>query len=186
VYASAVARHELIGEFLHYSYANLAMAHAAVSAGRKSYGRVHFMIRGRLYKGLRAGTMKLGPLADDERLKLVLPQACAYCGSGEHLSVDHLVPRDRGGADVGDNLVWSCRSCNSAKGARDLLAWYERKATFLPLLLLRRYLKLAIGLASERGLMDRPLTDAADLPVEIARAPQQFPPPSELKLWVGW
>ena len=182
----AAAKRTLVGELLHYSYANLAMAHAAVASGRKSYGAVHYMIRGKLYKGLRSGAMKMGPLADDERLKLVLPQSCAYCGGRDHLSVDHVVPRDRGGADVGDNLVWSCRSCNSAKGSKDLLEWYERKAKFPSLLLLRRYLKLAVDLSVERGLMDRPMVEVRDVPMEIWRAPQYFPAPSELRLWVDW
>jgi hypothetical protein len=43
------------------------------------------MIRARLYKGLRGGTMNIGPIADDERLKMILPQACCYCGSNQHL-----------------------------------------------------------------------------------------------------
>jgi len=75
-----------IGEHLHWSYANLAMAHAAVEDGAKRFGPRHFTIRNRLYSGLRAGTMQVGSLLDDERLKLILPQACAYCGGKDPLS----------------------------------------------------------------------------------------------------
>jgi len=42
--------------------------------------------------------MAKGPLVDDERLKLVLPQACGYCVSREILSVDHLIPTKRSAA----------------------------------------------------------------------------------------
>lgn len=52
-----------------------------------------------------------------------LPQACCYCGSSIRLSVDHLFPRMRGGADTGDNIVWACRVCNGSKGGRDMLEW---------------------------------------------------------------
>lgn len=48
---------------------------------------------------------------------------CAYCGSGENLSLDHVVPRARGGGDEPSNLRTACRSCNSSKGARDLHVW---------------------------------------------------------------
>ena len=174
------------GEVLHWSYANLAMAHAAVSKRAESYGRKHYAIRARLYKGLRTGTMNVGPLADDERLKLTLPQACAYCGGRQHLAADHIVPRDRGGADEGDNLIWACRGCNSSKGNKDLLAWYERRTEFPPLLILRRYVKLALEMCTVRGILDRPIVEAIDLPMEIGRVPQLFPPPGELKLWSGW
>lgn len=44
--------------------------------------------------------------------------ACRYCGSTERLSIDHVVPRCRGGGDDEANLVVACRSCNSRKGGR--------------------------------------------------------------------
>jgi hypothetical protein len=138
-----------VGELLHWSYANLAMAHSAITAKAEKYGRTQFMIRSRLYAGLNKQTMSIGPLADDERLKMVLPQACCYCGSRDYLSVDHLIPTKRGGANTGDNLVWACRSCNSSKCARDALEWLKEKNQFPPILLLRRYLKLAIEMAEK-------------------------------------
>ena len=110
-----------IGELLYWSYANLAMAHSAITAKADKYGRTQFMIRSRLFAGLNKRTMHIGLLAEDERLKMILPQACCYCGSREHLSVDHLIPTKRGGENSGDNLVWACRSCNSSKGAIDAL-----------------------------------------------------------------
>ena len=59
-----------VGELLHWSYANLAMAHSAITAKAEKYGRTQFMIRSRLYAGLNKQTMSIGPLADDERLKM--------------------------------------------------------------------------------------------------------------------
>ena len=173
-----------IGELLHCSYANLAMAHSAVTAKAERYGQLQFMIRSRLYAGLNKGTMSIGPLADDERLKMVLPQACCYCGGRERLSVDHLIPTKRGGANAGDNLVRACRSCNSSKCARDALEWLAERKQFPPLLLLRRYLKLAIEMSNERNIMNTPLAEASDLPFALAAIPVTYPPPSQLRLWV--
>ena len=42
---------------------------------------------------------------------------CQYCGNHAD-SIDHVVPRSRGGRDVWDNLAAACRSCNSAKRDR--------------------------------------------------------------------
>ena len=160
------------------------MAHAAVEANAEKYSQVHFIIRSRLYAGLRKGTMQLCPLAADERLKMILPQACCYCGSKEFLAADHLISRKRGGAHAGDNLVWACRSCNSSKSATDVLVWLASRQQFPPLLLLRRYLKLAIEFSRERGVMDTELSAVPELPFTVSAVPTAFPAPKGLRLWV--
>ena len=44
---------------------------------------------------------------------------CQYCGSRKPgLTVDHVVPRSRGGKSVWENIVASCASCNRRKGNR--------------------------------------------------------------------
>jgi hypothetical protein len=43
---------------------------------------------------------------------------CSYCGLECVPTIDHVVPRSRGGDDTPSNLVVACRSCNSRKGAR--------------------------------------------------------------------
>ncbi len=173
-----------IGELLHSSYANFAMAHAALSKKVEKYGRTEYMIRARLYAGLNKQTMNIGPLVHDERLKMTLPQACCYCGSREFLAADHLIPKNRGGANSGDNLVWACRTCNSSKSDRDMLEWLQKKEQFPSILLLRRYIKLAIEICRERKVMDVPLAKAPELPFSLAAIPRSFPQPGELQLWI--
>ncbi len=44
---------------------------------------------------------------------------CQYCGStGEKLSIDHVMPRSRGGSDTWENVTTACLSCNVMKGNR--------------------------------------------------------------------
>jgi 5-methylcytosine-specific restriction endonuclease McrA len=43
---------------------------------------------------------------------------CQYCGHRERLTLDHVVPRSRGGPDSWDNLVAACVPCNNRKGNR--------------------------------------------------------------------
>jgi 5-methylcytosine-specific restriction endonuclease McrA len=42
---------------------------------------------------------------------------CQYCGDRAD-SIDHVVPRSRGGRDVWDNLAAACRRCNTRKRDR--------------------------------------------------------------------
>ena len=43
---------------------------------------------------------------------------CQYCGRTSHLTVDHVLPRSRGGGSVWENIVTSCAPCNRRKGNR--------------------------------------------------------------------
>jgi len=42
--------------------------------------------------------------------------ACQYCGSRSNLTVDHVIPRSKGGASSWENIVASCAPCNRRKG----------------------------------------------------------------------
>ncbi len=41
---------------------------------------------------------------------------CVYCGVKENLTLDHVMPRSRGGKSSWTNLVTACQGCNSKKG----------------------------------------------------------------------
>jgi 5-methylcytosine-specific restriction endonuclease McrA len=41
---------------------------------------------------------------------------CQYCGSRTNLTVDHVIPRSKGGGSTWDNIVASCAPCNRRKG----------------------------------------------------------------------
>ncbi len=44
---------------------------------------------------------------------------CQYCGSKHHaMTVDHIVPKVRGGKDSWENMVTACIQCNNRKGDR--------------------------------------------------------------------
>lgn len=173
-----------VREYLAWAYANLARAHAALDDGSQRYQVKHHMIRARLYKGLRDGSMSLGSIFEDERLKLNRVPQCAYCESVESLAVDHLMPRARGMCDRPDNLVLACRSCNSSKRDRDCIAWLRKRDEFPSLMLLRRYLKLAFDISTQNRWMDMPwrALDACSPPFDPENFPLQFPELSKLKL----
>jgi 5-methylcytosine-specific restriction endonuclease McrA len=42
---------------------------------------------------------------------------CQYCGRGDvTLTIDHIVPKSKGGDDTWENLVAACVNCNNKKG----------------------------------------------------------------------
>lgn len=43
---------------------------------------------------------------------------CQYCGRRDKLTVDHVLPRSRGGRDTWENLATACTPCNNRKGDR--------------------------------------------------------------------
>jgi 5-methylcytosine-specific restriction endonuclease McrA len=46
---------------------------------------------------------------------------CQYCGkTGDNLTIDHVVPRSRGGKETWENMVVCCARCNNRKGSRTL------------------------------------------------------------------
>jgi 5-methylcytosine-specific restriction endonuclease McrA len=46
---------------------------------------------------------------------------CQYCGTrGHELTIDHIIPRSRGGPHEWDNVVASCKACNHRKGGKSV------------------------------------------------------------------
>ncbi len=44
--------------------------------------------------------------------------ACQYCGKSSALTVDHVIPRSKGGSSSWENIVASCAPCNRRKADR--------------------------------------------------------------------
>ena len=55
---------------------------------------------------------------------------CAYCGSEENLTIDHIIPQSKGGKDVTKNVVCCCHSCNQDKSHTPWEQWYLSKEFF--------------------------------------------------------
>ncbi len=45
---------------------------------------------------------------------------CQYCKSKKNLTIDHVIPKSRGGKSTWENLVTACRRCNTSKGSKTL------------------------------------------------------------------
>lgn len=180
--------HSTLREHFAWTYGNLAMVHAAIDDGATKFGRLHFMIRGRFRKQYLAGTMKMRPLDDDATFKDKYRDTCCYCGrefsSKSRKQREHVIPQFKGGPLSQDNMLWACRSCNTSKGARDMVMWLVSRGRFPAVFALRVYLKLAARWSEDIGLMDVPWDE---LPEDLCFAKRslraEWPPLTDQRLW---
>jgi len=83
------------------------------------------------------------------------PNECIYCGSGENLTTEHILPRVCRGPDIPDNAIKACKNCNSKKGGKRLYEWfgYDKKDK-IPRIAEGKYLKLLCTLHEKNGTLD--------------------------------
>jgi len=99
------------------------IAAARPSAGQRGADRARPSSRA---DGNRGGELRQGAEEAPEALReddfaSVYGNRCQYTGEllkPEEGSLDHVVPRSRGGADAWENLVWSSKDVNTRKGNR--------------------------------------------------------------------
>ena len=57
--------------------------------------------------------------------------SCIYCGKTSE-SIDHILPRSRGGLSITENCVPACLSCNGSKTDNDAFEWYRKQRFYDP------------------------------------------------------
>jgi 5-methylcytosine-specific restriction endonuclease McrA len=71
----------------------------------------------RLIKGSAERIWRVPPVTRREVLRRDR-HSCQYCGHTKNLTLDHVIPRAKGGAHTWDNIVIACETCNHRKGNR--------------------------------------------------------------------
>ncbi len=94
--------------------------------------------------------------------------ACAYCGSKDRLTLDHVIPRSRHGSDAVTNLVCACYGCNQRKGNRRVQEFLAKKPTVLKRVLeqLKKPLRDASAVISTRPALHKALGEVG-LPLTV-------------------
>ena len=62
-----------------------------------------------------------------QKIKEEWGHQCAYCGSEDRLTIDHILPQSKGGLDVTKNVVCCCHDCNQSKGHEHWKLWYVQQ-----------------------------------------------------------
>ncbi len=108
-----------IREEILYEYAKLI--------SRSAYGNLERAFITDRFKKLRDGEISISDTIREWEREQELPKVCVFCGAIDNLSTDHLIPINRGGDDSADNLVLSCRACNSSRGDKGIFEWLGLK-----------------------------------------------------------
>jgi hypothetical protein len=82
-----------------------------ISAGEKKYERpsVIRLLKYVLFPYKKIALSRLNIYKRDD-------YTCLYCGSKDSLTLDHVIPRSKGGKNTWDNLATCCLKCNVFKG----------------------------------------------------------------------
>jgi hypothetical protein len=136
-----------VRDLLYWQYAKLI----ARSAGfDKNYGFI--MER---FKKLQSGEVNWSGSIREYIKERDVTGECIYCGGKTGLSVDHLIPRSRGGSESSDNAVMACMACNSSRGDKGIYEWYELEGrNEVPRIVEGKYLKELYALHERRGTLD--------------------------------
>ena len=136
-----------VHDLLYWQYAKLI----ARSAG---YDRNYGFIMER-FKKLQSGEVNWSGSIREYIKERDVTGECIYCGSKTGLSVDHLIPRSRGGPESSDNAVMACKTCNSSRGDKGIYEWYELEGrNEVPRIVEGKYLKELYALHERKGTLD--------------------------------
>jgi len=58
-------------------------------------------------------------------------KSCIYCGKPSE-SIDHVLPRSKGGLSITENCVPACLACNGEKSNRNAFDWYRSQNFYDP------------------------------------------------------
>lgn len=105
-----------VSDVIHYYYAWLVIAKAA--GKMNEWGFIIYT-----YKKLKNGEISMADRDGEIRVQMRSDPKCVYCG-GKADSNDHVIPRNSEGPDKMQNVVRSCKSCNSSKKDHDLVHWW--------------------------------------------------------------
>jgi 5-methylcytosine-specific restriction endonuclease McrA len=105
--------------------AEVIETHAFLSIGSSS-GPIPFPVKARFTTGIIAARVKslsVGASLSRRALFLRDKGVCQYCEKKIPLkigTIDHVVPKSRGGTNAWQNVVWACEKCNQRKGSKML------------------------------------------------------------------
>lgn len=121
-----------VRDVIFYQYAKvIAKRSLGPEAKKKHYGFIKDTFR-----KLRDGQMQWSEITREDWQLVEAEKACVYCGAGEGLAREHIVPktllvkpecRTCDKIQAIHNQVWTCGPCNSAKARLGLYEFYRRR-----------------------------------------------------------
>jgi len=84
---------------------------------------LHQQVRGQHSRSRRKNCASTLTTVEWRTVLKAFDDRCAYCQRRGQMHIDHLHPISEGGPNILENVVPSCRRCNSSKGAKGLAEW---------------------------------------------------------------
>lgn len=97
--------------------------YAKIISESAGYGKRQFGFVMDRFKKLSSGEINWSTSIREYVKEREKKDICIYCGKKEDLTLEHILPRSRGGPDTTDNVVFAYKNCNSSKDGKRL---YER------------------------------------------------------------
>ncbi len=170
-----------IRDLILYQYAKIIAKSAlgytdGLQAKKASYGFIK-----KTFRQLRDSEKKWSDILREDLQFVESEKKCIFCGSMENLTKEHIVPKT---LLVNErcphcdhiqgihNLIWTCKSCNSAKQQKGLYTFFSQKyhtkhpSDFLPTLLEKKYLKTIYLCHQCAGTLNSPLQTGTVLDID--------------------
>lgn len=162
------------GEYLYWTYANTNMYMYVFKNELNVLNQTAYSIRAKAFKAYKESRWSIHSLYENNNWKMDWGKSrCWYCGKPVsecgNLSVEHILPRSKGGDNNFDNIAYACKSCNSSKGNKDLIEWFVEDCNELPSVpMICMYLKLIYKYALENNLMNISLNELKNLNIPFS------------------
>jgi len=136
--------------------------YAKIISESAGYGKKQFGFVMNRFKKLSSGEINWSTSIREYVKEKEKKDVCIYCGRKTELTLEHILPRSRGGPDIADNAVWICKSCNSSKSDKRLYELFEIERRYeVPRIAEGKYLKLLYSLHEKMGTLK--LSDVSKL-----------------------
>lgn len=148
---------QTIKDLIFYQYAKIIAKRAFAGGNSLIAKKDHYGFIKKTFKELKSGEKSWSDIMREDWQLVESDKVCIYCGSGENLSREHIVPRsllikldckDCDTIQSIHNQVWACRKCNSSKSRTGLYSFYKKRYPdekkfydLIPPLLEKKYLK---------------------------------------------
>ena len=128
--------------------------YAKIISQSAGYGKKQFGFVMDRFKKLSSGEINWSNSIREYVKEREKEDVCIYCGKKRDLTLEHILPRSRGGPDIADNAVFVCKSCNSSKGGKRLYEWFGlENRNKIPRIAEGKYLKLLYSLHRRNGTL---------------------------------
>jgi hypothetical protein len=159
-----------IRDLIFYQYAKIIARAAFKCADGTLAKKANYGFIKKTFRDLRDNHKKWSDILREDMQFVESDKKCIFCGAPDNLTREHIVPKTLkvnercgtcGHIQGVHNIIWSCKSCNSAKAQKGLYTYFKELhgadhfSDFIPPLLEKKYLKTIYLCYQCAGTLDK-------------------------------